>query len=118
MYRNSQRSILGAITRKEEIIMKISSKWMVLTIMLVAVVVLFFVPVHAQSPTGDVKPTFISPDSRFVCARVAGLYRILPQGMGGPASPARSFFSCRSGPTGFTPFTRNSQSQWLQVFFL
>ena len=41
--------------------MKISSKWMVLTIVLAAVVALFFVPAYAQSPAGDVKPTFISP---------------------------------------------------------
>ena len=82
--------------------MKTSSKWIALTIVLAAVMVLFSAPVYAQSPAGDVKPTFISPDPWLIRARLAGLYRILPQGVGGPASPARSFFSGRSVQTGFT----------------
>jgi hypothetical protein len=46
--------------RKEENIMKISSKWTVLVIVLTPVMVLFSVSVYAQSPASDVKPTFIS----------------------------------------------------------
>jgi hypothetical protein len=41
--------------------MKISSKRTVLAIVLTAVMALFSAPAYAQSPAGDVKPTFISP---------------------------------------------------------
>ena len=40
--------------------MKISSKWTVLAIVLTAVMALFSASAYAQSPAGDVKPTFIS----------------------------------------------------------
>ena len=82
---------------------------MALAIMLAAVMALFSASAYAQSPAGDVKPTFISPDPRLVCARVAGLYRILPQGVGGPASHANKFFSCGCVPTGFSPLHPSSQ---------
>jgi hypothetical protein len=60
MYHNSERSILGAITQKEENIMKISSKWIVLITALTTMIALFSVSAYAQSPAGDLKPTFIT----------------------------------------------------------
>lgn len=51
----------GNNNKKEETIMKTSSKWMVSTIVLATVMCLYFASVYAQSPAGDVKPTFISP---------------------------------------------------------
>ena len=98
-----QRSIPGDNNKKEEIVMKTSSKLMVLTIELAAVVALFFVPAYAQSPAGDVKPTFITLTPGLYVHGWPALTVSYPKEWVVASYPARSFFSASGYPDRICP---------------